>query len=364
MPAIEWIQRVADLAPLAEEWEALEAAAQDRTVFSTFDFLLTWYRNYAGEYGGEPLIGVARRERVLVGVAPLVVRRGRVARIPVTRVQFAMHEAHAGEFLVEDDNAETIAAFLDSLARAVKFDVVCLNGIEPGSARFGALEAAANRHRLAIELTNHPNAVVDLSNGYDGYCLAMSRNFRRTVRRQAQRVTSAGAAVVEGVQLMSGIDQLERCISRLFAVTEASYKLQGQRLADIHRDFLSGLARRVGPRGMLHLSILSIGGRDAAAVMGIVERGCYYDVTLAYVAELAQLSPGAYLMQEVLRDLAAAGVHTVVSHGAHEYKRRWATAFVPSTRMFLFSPGTTGAATRFIRFGLAPIWRRLGAPDP
>jgi CelD/BcsL family acetyltransferase involved in cellulose biosynthesis len=361
---VEWVHSVAQVEALAEEWVALEAAVQDRTVFSTFDYLVTWYRNYAGEYGGDPLLGIARRGSRLVGVAPLVVRAGRVGRIPVTRVHFAVHDNYAGEFLVEDDHPETVAAFLDSLVGAVKFDLICLNGVDPASDRFRVLAEAAARHRLAIELTDHPNAFVDLRGGYAQYCNAMSRNFRRTVKRQAQRVASAGQVTVDSVHLAKGLEKLEGCIVRLFEITEASYKLQGQRLADHHRNCLAELARRFGPREMLHLSILSIGGRDAAVVMGLVERGCYYDVTLAYVEEFAELSPGSFLIQAVLEDLAAAGVHTVVSHGAHDYKRRWATAFKPSTRMFLFSPGVRGTAARSVRFGLAPIWRRFGAPEP
>ena len=361
---IEWITRVADMESLAGEWRMLESAVLDRTVFSTFDFLITWYRNYAGAYGGDPLIGIARRGGKLVGGAPLVIRRGRLGGIPLTRVQFAMHDCFAGEFLVEDEHPETIGAFIDSLADTVRRGLICLNGIEPGTDRFRTVEESAKRHRLAIERTNHPNALVDLKNGYDGYCDAMSKNFRRTVKRQAQRLTAAGAPVVDGVQLTTGIDRLEESIHRLIAVNEASYKLKGQRLPDIHRDYLAGLARQFGPRGMLHLSLLSIGGKDAAVVMGLVERGCYYDVTLAYDEKFAELSPGACLMQEVLRDLAASGIHTMVSHGAHDYKRRWSTAFIPSTRLFLFSRSSSGLLSRFVRFTMAPVWQRLGAEEP
>jgi CelD/BcsL family acetyltransferase involved in cellulose biosynthesis len=361
---VEWITRVADFKTLAFEWKALEASVKDRSVFSTFDLLDAWYSNYAGDYGGEPLIGVARREGRLVGVAPLMKRRGCLGKIPLTRAQFATHDAYSGEFLVEDDRPETICSFVDSLAGTREFDLICFNGIEPGSPRFSALEDAATSLGWTIETNNHPNATVDLSDGYDGYCQRMSRNFRRTLKRQAERVTEVGTPVVEGVQLTSGVERLESCIDRLFAVTEASYKLKGQRLADHHRGCLGDLARTFGPRGMLHLSVLSIGGRDAAVVMGLVERGCYYDVTLAYAEEFASLSPGAYLMQQVLSDLASRGIHTLVSHGAHEYKRRWSTSFVPSTRVFLFSRSSCSRLSRFIRFGMASVWQKFGSPDP
>ncbi|HEX7531399.1 MAG TPA: hypothetical protein VF333_09665, partial [Pyrinomonadaceae bacterium] len=74
-------------------------------------------------------------------------------------------------------------------------------------------------------------------------------------------------------------------------------------------------------------------------------------------------SPGSFLMQKTLENLAAAGVHTVVSHGAHEYKKHWATAFVAQKRVFLFAPRMRAAAARFIRFSMAPLWRRLRPAD-
>ncbi len=358
---VEWLTRIANMRAIANEWKTFESTVKDRTVFSTFDLLDAWFDNYAGDYGGTPLVGIARRGSTMVGVAPLVVRRGCLGKIPLTRVEFATHDAYSGEFLVEDDHPETITTFIDSLAGLGKFDLMCFNGIEPGTLRFVALEESANRHRLAIETTNHPNAIVDLSQGYESYCQSMSRNFRRTVKRQAQRVLDAGVA---GVQLTSGIESLESTIARLFTVNEASYKLSGEPLANHHRGYLGDLARNFAQRGMLHLSILSISGKDAAVVMGLVEHGCYYDVTLCYDEQFEALSPGAYLMQRVLEDLAARGAHTVVSHGAHEYKRRWSTAFVPSTRVFLFSRSASALLSRFVRFRMSVVWQKLGAEDP
>jgi CelD/BcsL family acetyltransferase involved in cellulose biosynthesis len=147
----------------------------------------------------------------------------------------------------------------------------------------------------------------------------------------------------------------------MIAITEKSYKLRGQRLPDIHRNYLYELGRRFGPCGMLSLTILSIGGEDAAYFFGLVERGCFYDINLAYAEEFEKLSPGAHLTQKSLELLAAAGVHTVVSHGAHEYKKHWATKFVPQKRLFLFAPSARATATRFMRFSLGPAISRIGS---
>jgi CelD/BcsL family acetyltransferase involved in cellulose biosynthesis len=358
---VDWIRDPAALESIEEPWRALESRVQQRSHVSAFDFLAAWYRQYAGEYGGTPLIGLAWRGSDLVGVAPLTVRRGRVGRIPVIRVDFAPNDSVAGEFLVEDDQPDVVGALVDSLVHTrTKFDVICLNGFDPASPQLLALRHAAARHRLAMQMEDHACAVVDLRKGYEAYRAGLSSHYRRNLNQKARKIAATGFTV-EGVQQTQGVETLEACIPRMIGINEASYKLQGQRLADRHRGFLADVVRRFGARGMLRLPILSIGGQDAAFILGVLERGCFYDITLAYDESFAKLSPGAFLMQEALQHLAAAGVHTLVSHGAHEYKKHWATAFIPQKRVFLFAPGPKGAATRFVRFGLQPLWRRLGA---
>ena len=361
---VAWLRASAALRELESAWRDLESRVSRRTVLSTYDYNATWYRHYAGRDGADALVGVAYRDETLVGVAPLVLRRRRVGRMPLLSVEFAAHEAYAGEFLVEDGSPEVAAEFLDTLVRDVPFDVICLNDVDLASERFHAFRDVAARHRLAVETTNHPNAIVDLHQGYDRYFAGRTSHFRQAVRRHGRRIAAAGTPKIEGVVLERGTGTIDESLRRMIAITEASHKLGGRRLPDCHRDFLSELGHRFGPRGMLALPILSIDGRDAAFVMGMVERGTFYDVTLSYDEAFADFRPGTHLIQELLRELAAAGVHTFVSHGAHEYKAHWASAFVPSPRLFLFPPTLRAAATRFIRFSLHPVWRRLGTPEP
>jgi hypothetical protein len=194
---IEWIRHAGGIAPLEAEWRELEASVRDRTVLSTFDYNATWYHHYAGTVGGDALVGVARRGSRLVGIAPLVIRRRRIGRLPLTCVEFNAHEAYAGEFLVEDDRPDLVASFLDSLARTVRFDVICLNGMD-NPEKFEAVRDAAARRRLALEVTDHPNAMVDLSAGYERYFRARKQHFRSGVRRHARRIEAVGKPAIDG----------------------------------------------------------------------------------------------------------------------------------------------------------------------
>lgn len=356
--AVDWLRDPVDLAPHAVEWTALEQSA-GHTHLSSYDFIAPWYRHYAGSYGGTPLVGLARRGSRLVGVAPLAICRGRIGRVPVTRIELAPTDVPAGEFLTAGGDSEVISAFVDTLVDRATFDVISLDGFAAGSDEMIAVERAASRRGMGVESVDHAYAVADLSRGYESYRAQLSGHFRRNLNHRARKMTAAGGAEVGGIRFSGDADELHRCVSRIIAITEASYKLQGERLADCHRAFLSDMVACLSARGTLCLPILSIGGQDAAFILGVVERGVFYDITLAYAEPFEKLSPGSFLMQKTLEVLASAGVHTAVSHGAHEYKKHWATRFVPQKRLFLFNRGVRGRAARFSRFSLAPMWQRL-----
>lgn len=358
-PTIEWITAASALARLEGPWRALEAAVTQRTHVSGFDFLYPWYCHYAGEYGGTPLVGAAWEGRDLVGIAPLTLRRGSLGRVPVRRVDFAPNDSVAGEFLVPDDRPDVVESLIDSLEAQRGFDVVCLNGFESGSRLVPAIEAAAHRRRFSTEMEEHAFARVDLRDGYDAYWRRLDGDVRRKLTHRARKIRALGAAV-DGVICGRSRDAARARADRIIAITEASHKLCGQSLAPHHRAFLTDVIERFAERGMLGLPILTIGGRDAAFIVGIVEHGCFYDVTLSYDESFAKLGPGMFLMQETLRQLADAGIGQMISHGAHEYKRSWATAFIPQTRVYLFPPRPRARLCQLVRFGLGPLMRRVG----
>jgi CelD/BcsL family acetyltransferase involved in cellulose biosynthesis len=175
------------------------------------------------------------------------------------------------------------------------------------------------------------------------------------------RVGEAGGAEVVRLHAPSEPAEVWPLLERMFAISNASWKARaGGPLAPHHRRFYEDLAVRFARRGMLDLTIASIGGEDAAFVFALAEQGVFYDGNISFVDRFRDLSPGAWLMQRVLRDLPASGIHTVISHGDHAYKLRWASGFVPLDRLFLFARTPLGTMARMSRFHLpGPLRRRL-----
>jgi CelD/BcsL family acetyltransferase involved in cellulose biosynthesis len=356
---IEWLRDLAAIEALEPGWRALEASAAGRTLLATADFVLPWYRHYA--HRARPLLGVAREGGTLVGLAPLVARPARIGGLPVRSIQFATSGAQSGEFLLAPGREAVAAAFLRALPAAVPFEVVRLPNLAAGSPLLAALERVAAEEGLSVDTSPTCHAVVDLSAGYEAYHAGLTGKFRANVRRRRKALEAIGPLAVEGVHFTADGAAREAALQRMFAVSDASWKARaGGPMAEHHRGFYRELARRFGARGALDLSILTVGGHDRAFMFGIAEHGVYYDVTLSFDDSLRHLAPGVLLTQEVLRRLAARGLHTLVSHGMHDYKRHFASTIVPRVDLQVFAPGPRARLGRVLRASLLPVWQRLG----
>jgi len=354
---VDWHDRLEDIEALEPAWRSLENRVTARTIYAGPDFVVPWYRNFCTS-GWTPLLGAVCAADRLVGVAPLVAWKGSLGKVPLRRVDFAGHQWDAGELLVDDQAPDVAPALLESLARQKAFDALSLSGFNPESVVLRGLRGAATRLGLPAITKDYAYATVDLGGGYEAYCRSMTNNFRRNLRRHRSKVESGGAPGLDRFLPGQGTSALPEFLERVFRIKERSWKKDGPP-APRHRHFLTESIRRFAERGMADIGILTIGREDAAFIVGVIERGIYYDFNISYDSRFETLSPGTYLMQEMLRALPDEGVHTVVSHGDHEYKRRWATRFVPQARVFLFASNLRSVLARTARFTLPTVWRSL-----
>ena len=278
-------------------WRALEARVEHRSHVSTFDFLATWYRHYAGDYGGAPLIGLAWQDGELAGVAPLTVRRGKVGRIPVTRVDFAPTDSIAGEFLIEGRPARDGRRLhrRAGIEDGVKFDVICLNGFDPASGQLAV--APAGRHATS-------------SRDADGGSRLRGRRSARRIRgvpceperalprascsQKAKKIAAAGISRLTASSCTRAPRRSSRTIARMIAINEASYKLDGPAAGRLP-------PRRSSPRwpgASTRAACSACRSCRLAAAMppsssASSSAGCFYDITLAYDETFAKAVPGS-----------------------------------------------------------------------
>lgn len=359
--SVEWLRNLADIARLESEWRALEGRCAGRSIFATYDFLMSWYSHYGGrDLSGAPLVGLVRDGDELIGIAALVIRRVRIGLVPVRQVTFAGYNLQAGEFLIDTDRLEALDALMRSLLDTVDVDVVSLSGLSQASPAFESLERALKGREMQVETDEGAYALVDLRGGYDAHRSALDGKSRRNLKRVRSRATALGQTTISGLRFdAAGPVASGPVIDRCIAIVNASWKVGDGReaMAECHQRFYHALGERFGPRKMLDLAILTINGEDAAFVMALVEHGMYYDVTVAYAAKFKEAFPGIFLMDELLQELPGRGINTVISHGGYEYKRNWASRFVSTTKLYIFQRGPRARCAHFSRYDLKPRWQ-------
>jgi CelD/BcsL family acetyltransferase involved in cellulose biosynthesis len=366
---VEWLADLGKIQALRRDWMDLESKVRDRTVYVTHDYVVSWYKGYGGtRYTafGKPLVGAVWDGSTLVGVAPFIACRPTFGKVPVRRLDFAGYNLQAGEFLSWDGRSDVLVAIIYALAERLNWDVLCLNNIQADSERAFALQQAAERCRLAWEVTDdHSYAVADLRQGYEAYAKLRGSNFRKQVRRHAKKIEQAGSWRVDRLDCSRGPGPVAEYLERMFSIADAGWRARERGLAEErnHHPFFRTLVPPFAERGMVDLSILSIGGRDAAFTLALVERGVYFHLLIAFDEDMSAYSPGSFLLQEVFRLLPTLDIHFVVSHGDYEYKRRWASEFVNQKRFLLFSRTLRGRLSHLWKFRLERIWNRVRPAD-
>lgn len=360
-PVIDWVTRLSDIEALEPEWKILEETIGRRAVFSTWDYVLPWYRAYAG-LEGEPFVGIVRSGGRVAGIAPFVIRRTTIGKVPVRRVDLAGYDGDGGEILLIEDRPELLDAILRSLARSGAADVACIDHLRRGTDLWEVLEDAAAQEDWRLETEPFWYATAELSAGYESYWRARSQNFRRQTKRHAEGLEAAGPVRLEGIRLGGDPALAPQALERMFAIVDASWKsrVRGRPMKQAHRVFYRELGARFAARGLLDVGILTIGGRDAAVSLTVAERGIGYSTLVGYDDAFQKLSPGTHLMQCVLRALAEAGIREFVSHGMYEYKRRWATACPTADRALVFFERPRAWLAHAVKYRVGPRLQHSG----
>jgi CelD/BcsL family acetyltransferase involved in cellulose biosynthesis len=344
-------------------WRELEQRCPGRSVFASAEYLALWYRHYGEVFGeGRLTFGFGLDGRARAGAAWLR-RRGHFGGIPLCRLDLAGFDGASGELLAEPGEAApaAVADLVCRLAQQEDWHLAEIENVPPEAPWLETLLQTAEEEGIEVERCASAFATVDLRAGAEAHWQRLEGKIRRNLKRARARAEAAGRVAVEGLRFFDPPDPAAReaVLARAERLTNANPKMRaaGRPLSSYYRRFYAALAEHYHPRGQFDLAILTIDGQDAAFVMALVENGIYYDVTVSYHEAFKSVFPGINLMYRLIETLPAYGVHTVVSHGAHDYKRNWASDFRPVWTLRLVRRSWRVRMARLMR-----QWRALLGP--
>lgn len=288
-PEIETLHSVAAVERIAGEWDAMLEICDAHPVFSSPHWFL------AAARGADPHVVVARRQRRITGILPLVERDGVVAN--------ATPLADYNDAIAFDEAtvAQLVARVQAPLA---------LRGIREGSMLARVLPS--------LEVETHCSRAA-LPPSFDEYLASRGRAFRKSLLRAERTAAREGYAVTTLVRDV--VDHLLRLHAERWGAGGRLFSA-----AAMLREALPPLlaAGRVRAYALVR-------GDDVAAIdLALVDRDSLASWNGGFRAAVAHLSPGSLLFAREIRDAIAEGRAAFdMLRGAHPYKQHWATERVP-----------------------------------
>ena len=301
----------ADLETLRAPWDELTAAS-GASPFVSHRWLSLWSKAFGESFA--PRIIQVWRDGQLVGAAPLGLTSHRIRHLPFgvsVRCLAALsnHETPLSQWLFAPGHEDALDKMLEATAdNSIGCDMCKLEPL-PDDATTGKLRERASR--LGFPLTwcaTASSVTVDVSNGWEAYLAARSKNFRKKIRRERRALEGAEHRWLRGRSDGSAV------LERAFAVSVESWKGRAGTAigsTDDQRAFYRALWDGLGPEGAMEVNLLEIEGKEAGSLVAIRHGDIAYGVKVDFVEDFGGYSPGRMMVADFVERCADDGLREV-----------------------------------------------------
>jgi CelD/BcsL family acetyltransferase involved in cellulose biosynthesis len=364
------------LDPLHSEWEALLSAYPLSTVFSTYEWLVPWWRAFGGP---DRLVVLAFRNESLelVGLAPfaVTVRHAFPFSLRVMRMMGdGSHDSDNLDFPVRPGSEEAVTRrLLDWIQQnSVLWDVCELNTL-PGDSFLGTrLITDLVTRKWKYVASTRAQTVVELEANWEGYLKKLSSKERGKIGLRARRLEKKFQVRIRRCSEESEVDAALQSLFELHGKHWQQRGLPGTLHSPARRQFYGELARLLLACGRLEFWVLELNRRIAAAQFGLRYGPRVFSLQEGFDPEYFVDSVGYVLRSEVLKRLIGDGVRRYdFLGGTDESKMRWGGELKhylnlhfapPASRgsLYLAIKASSGQGKEWLRDHLpAGLWRRL-----
>jgi CelD/BcsL family acetyltransferase involved in cellulose biosynthesis len=346
------IETLKDLEALRPEWEALLGNLPNASIFSSWEWLVPWWRAFGY---GQRLHVLAFRNSAsqLVAAAPLSFGTFRSAGFEwkIARLM--------GDGSKDSDNLDLPALpeyeedFMESLLchlveNSQQWDICEWNTVPENSLLVRRLPMELKKRRWPFVTTCTACSSIPLPDTWEAYTKQLSAKERGKFGVRTRRLEK-----VYKVQYRrcSQIQELDRDLESLFRLHQLRWEADGGPgtfCSPARRGFYRDLAALLLPRNQLQLWFLELDSRPVAAQFAFRLGHTVYSLQEGFDPDLAKDSVGYVLRAHVLRTLITEGVRTYdFLGGVNESKTRWGAQVGRYTHFQFTRPLT--AASFYVR---------------
>jgi CelD/BcsL family acetyltransferase involved in cellulose biosynthesis len=355
---------------LRPHWEHLLDSSSETSIFSTPEWLLSWWRAY--RVGGELwCLSFCEQDGTVVGIAPLFVSRtNRILGRALRRVSFigaGSTDSDGLNFVIRPGYAEAcVDSFLAWIATRQDWDICSLDTL-PQNSRVAQLI----RGRLASlswphDLAYVPHWYVPLPATWKLYLESLSPEFRPLLTRYPRRLESRNSCRVLRCESSADLQQYLPVLFNLHQRRRRQVGDEGAFASTGRRRFYEIMGAEFLRRGWLEFWVLEVNGAAVAANFCFRYRRTVYLLQEGFDPEYAKDRVGYALRSKMLQSFIDQGMETYDFLGGSEpYKQKFASKQDAYLTVSFAKPRTLGELSlraHQCRNGIRE-WLRTKLPD-
>jgi CelD/BcsL family acetyltransferase involved in cellulose biosynthesis len=319
-----------ELESLRPAWEELLTKFPGATTFSTWEWLAPWWRAF-GEGRELRVLAFFDSSATLVGLAPLAIRRRRVAPLIKLRVLSLWGDGSGDsdnlDFPVragwEEAVATTLFDFLEKQSRDWDF---CEFNTMPADSPVASCLAKLLGERGWTTYTDRPAcSAISLPETWEAYLKQLSSKERGKIAYYRNRLKRKYRVRFH----RCAAEEIYACLEALFALHGKRWQLlrqPGSFESTSRRQFYYELSRLLVAGGKLEFWLIELDGQPAAAQFGFRFGGTVFQLQEGFDPEYSVDSVGYVLRAHVIEQLISQGVRRYdFLAGESASKARWAT---------------------------------------
>jgi len=290
------ITTIDEFRALHSEWNALNEQSGKGTIFSSWEWLFTWWETYQNDSLRELYILTYRENGELQGIAPFQILNHPRKQFPCSKqlILLGTGETDGGLVLTEyldliiapGKEAQVINAFSNALTQEQRhWQGTLFKQLLPGS----YLSSLFAGQRLSIEAKVQANGfrtLIDLPETYKDYLMSLRKKKRNNITRMLTRLKSEQEFTIESIT--TGLD-IDTAITEL-AGLNLERRGQLDQPSAFHQPnfeaFHRAVIKRLLPLKKVELRILRIQGKAVAGLYSLIDGDTMHAYQSGFEAEL------------------------------------------------------------------------------
>jgi CelD/BcsL family acetyltransferase involved in cellulose biosynthesis len=328
------------LRELQPEWETLLERVPGTSIFQTFQWNACWWRIFGK--GDRLLVITCRKGPQLVGLAPLMISRGRFSTfLPRTELQFIGCRNYASDyldFIIDPNSPDALDVILDETLQYLG---------KVNRIRFSNFPTHSGNYSRVIDYLESRQAMftVELEQNAPYRLLGELEEDRKTankssIRRHCNYFRKAGNIRFQRFKRMTEIQGLMDRFFNQHVARHEKTRIRSQFLDSDQRDFYRELVTDMQSRDWIRFDAVMFNDQPIAFHFGFEFRNRFIWYKPSFDIQYSKRSPGLIMVRYLLDDAIDRGLDEFdFTIGSESYKYRFANRERYNNRIVIFRSG-------------------------